>query len=356
MFRVHVLLLILFFRILSIQSYNITSCIPNTSCKCLITPYAFNFMNCSHTVPDIPIFDSQSTSNVTRIIARNAFNQWPIQLCKYPNIQILDLSGSYFDSKSIDFTCLNHLIHLNLSNTQLKKIPNFQENLSNHLQILDLSNNHIKILNGIHFQSLTNLISLFLHNNSIESIQHFEYLLSLPNLESINLISSNYDITLKQSLTTKQWIELAKQWANSNKLLIIRVVNIPFQSVIPSPDQFESVSTRLMKVILKKLINSTFMTLSNTPKCDCSDLRSYQRMFSYVDYQKKYSSPLFNSVKCLMSDGYTYARLFDRRTTIDLRCPSLGKKLTLLPLLSSSSSMFNSTFTVLLFICIFLSS
>jgi hypothetical protein len=236
----------------------------------------------------------------------------------------------------------------------LKKIPNFQEDLSNHLQILDLSNNHIKILNGIHFQSLTNLISLFLQNNSIESIQHFEYLLSLPNLESVNLISSNYDVTLKQSLTTKQWIELAKQWSNSTKLLVIRMINIPFQSIIPHPDQFDSISTRLMKIIFKKLINSTFKTLSNTPKCDCNDLRNYQRMFSFIDYQKKYSSPLFNSVKCLMSDGYTYARLFDRRTTIDLRCPSLGKKLSLFPSLSSSSSMLNDTFTLLLVVCVFL--
>jgi hypothetical protein len=206
----------------------------------------------------------------------------------------------------------------------------------------------------MYFQSLKNLISLFLHNNPIESIEHFEYLLNLTNLDSINLISSNFDMSLKQSLTIDQWINLAKQWLNSTKLLLIRMNNIPFQSIIPSPDQFESISTRLMKIILKKLINSTFMTLFNTPKCDCNDLRNYQRMFSFVDYQKKYSSSLFNSVKCLMSDGITHARLFDRRTTIDLRCPSLGKKLSLFPSLSSSSSMLNNTFTLLVVFCIFL--
>jgi Leucine-rich repeat (LRR) protein len=354
MFRVHPFLLFLFLKITAIKSYNISSCIPNTPCQCYLTQYSFNLLNCSHTLPDLPIFNSKNTNNITKIIARNAFNQWPVQLCKYSNIQILDLSGSYFDSQFVDFSCLNHLIHLNLSNTHLKKIPNFRENLSDHLQILDLSNNNIKIIDGIHFQSLKNLISLFLQNNPIELIEHIEYLFNSTNLESINFLSSNIGVTLKQSLTINQWIDIAKRWSNSTKLFLIRMNNIPFQSIIPYPDQFERISTRLMKIIFKKLINSTFMTLFNTPKCDCIDLRNYQRMFSFVEYPKKYSSPLFQSVKCLMSDGITHARLFDRRTTVDLRCSLLGKKLSFFPTLSSSSSMLNYTFISLILSCLFL--
>jgi hypothetical protein len=310
-------------------------------------------LNCSHTLPDLPIFNSKNTNNITKIIARNAFNQWPVQLCKYSNIQILDLSGSYFDSQFVDFSCLNHLIHLNLSNSQLRKIPNFLKNFSNNLQILDLSNNHIKIIDGIDFQSLNNLISLLLQNNPIESIEHLEYLFNLTNIESINLMSSNLDGSLKQSLSINQWIDIANQWSNSKKSFIIRINNIPLQHIIPDPNQFETISKTSMKIILKKLINSTFITLFNTPKCDCIQLRNYQRMFSFVDYQKKYSSPLFQSVKCLMLDGITHVRLFDRRTTIDFRCPLLSK-ISFFPLLDSSSTTLSTTFVFILIFCLFL--
>ncbi|CAF1057437.1 unnamed protein product [Rotaria sp. Silwood1] len=337
MSNVHQLLILLFVAITLTKSYNISSCIPNTPCKCYFTQYSFKLFNCSHTLYDLPIFNSKTTNNITKIIAPNSFNRWPIQLCKYSNIQILDLSGSYFDSQYIDLSCLSYLIHLNLSNTQLNKIPNFKKNFSNHLQILDLSNNHIKFIDGIQFQSLNNLISLFLQNNPIKYIEHLEDLFYLSNLQSINLISSNLDSTLKQSLTINQWIIISQQWNNSRKLFSIRMKNIPLQFIIPNPEQFPIVSIDLMKIILKTLINSTFITLFNTPKCDCSHLRPYQRMFSFVDYQKKYSSPLFQSTTCLMPDGITHARLFDRRTYIDLRCPLLGK-ISFFPLIESSSS------------------
>ncbi|CAF4117936.1 unnamed protein product, partial [Adineta steineri] len=175
---VHQFFLFCFLLINSTKSYNLTSCIPNTSCQCYLTQYSFTLLNCSHTLSDVPIFNS----TITKIIARNAFTQWPSQLCKYSKIQILDLSGSYFDSEFVDISCLTQLIHLNLSNTKLTKIPNFHKNFSNYLQILDLSNNNIKILDGLAFQSL-NLISLLLQNNPIESIEHLEILFNLTNVD-----------------------------------------------------------------------------------------------------------------------------------------------------------------------------
>ena len=107
-----------------------------------------------------------------------------------------------------------------------------------------------------------------------------------------------------------------------------------------------------MKTIFQTLSNSTFTTLTSTPKCNCIELRNYQRMFSFVDYQKKYSSPLFQSATCLMLDGITHGRLFDRRTYVDLRCPILGK-ISFFPLLQSSSSTLNSTFIYFLIFFLF---
>ena len=125
---------------------------------------------------------------------------------------------------------------------------------------------------------------------------------------------------------------------------------IPLQNIIPNP---ELISIGLMKIILKKLINSTFNTQFNTPKCNCVHLRKYQRIFSSIDYQKKYSSPLFESTKCLMLDGVTHARLFDRRTSIDLRCPLLGK-ISLFPFLQSSSASLDKTFISLFIFSLFI--
>ncbi len=348
MSKLHQHFLLLILQLSLIKSSKISSCIPNTPCQCYLTQYSLTLYNCSHKLSDLPIFNSKNTANITKIIARNAFNQWPIQLCKYVNLQILDLSGSYFNSEFVDLSCLNHLIHLNLSNSQLNQIPYFKENFSNHLQILDLS----KILDGIRFQSLKHLISLFLQNNPMEYIQNLEFFFNLTNLETINFISSNSGVRLKHSLTNNQWIKIAHQWNNSKKSLMIRTNNIPFQFIIPHPDQFEIVSTNAMKIIFKMFMNSTFLTRFNTPICNCMDLRNYQRMFSFVDYRKKYSSPLFESVQCLMSDGITHARLFDRRTTIDLRCSMLGK-ISLFPLLSSSASTLNCTIVAFFLVYLF---
>ena len=350
MFSVHQLLLLVIFATTLSKSYKISSCISNTPCQCYLTQYSFHLSNCSHSLSDLPVFSSKIMDSITKIIARSAFIQWPIHLCKYSNIQILDLSGSYFDSQYVDFSCLHHLIHINLSNTQLNKIPNFK---NNHLQILDLSNNHIKIIDGGHFQLLNNLISLFLQNNPVEYIEHLEFVFKLKNLQSINLISSNLDVTLKEYLSTNQWIDIANRWNNSTKAFSIRMINIPFQFIVPKPDQFQLISIDSIKTILKTFINSTFITLFNTPKCRCSLLRTYQRIFSFIDYQKKYSSPLFRSVKCLMADGITHARLFDRRTYIDLRCPLLRKK-SFFPFLRSSSSSLSNIFLLLFIVCLYL--
>lgn len=325
MFRVHQIFIVVFLIINVTNSFNINSCIPNTSCQCYISQYSLKLFNCSHSLSDLPILNAKTTGDITKIIAPSSLTQWPAQLCKYSNLQILDFSGSYFDSDSIDLSCLTQLIHLNLSNTLLTKIPNFKTSVSHHLQILDLSNNQIKILDGFLFQSLNNLLSLFLQNNPIESIENLDSLLNLSNLESVNLISSKTDVTLKQSLTLNQWIDIAKQWNNTKKSFFLRMRNIPLQLILSNPDLFEAVSVESMKIILKTLINSTFITLFNTKKCDCFELRSYQRMFGLVDYQKKYSSPLFQSTTCIMQDGTTHGRLFDRRTYVDLRCPLLGK-------------------------------
>ncbi|CAF1147003.1 unnamed protein product [Rotaria sordida] len=352
MSKVHYQLFILLFLIITlINSYNISSCISNTPCQCYLTQYSFKLFNCSHTLSDIPIFNSKIIDNITKVIAQNSFNQWPIQLCKYSNIQILDLSGSYFNSEFIDLSCLIYLIHLNLSNTRLNNIPNFNKNFSNHLQILDLSNNYIKILDGLYFQSLNNLISLFLQNNPIKTIEHLEIFFYLSNLETINFISLNRDITLKQLININQWINISQQWNNTKKNFFIRIKNIPLQLILPNPEQFSIISIDSIKIILKKFINSTFITLFNTPKCVCSHLRIYQRIFSFIDYQKKYSSSLFQSTTCLMSDGITHARLFDRRTYIDLRCPLFGK--TFFPLIESSSSSSSSLNNVLIPFSIF---
>lgn len=353
MCKVYYLLLLLLLKIILIKSYNISSCIPNTPCQCYLTQYSLTLFNCSHTLSDLPIFNSKTTPNITKVIARNTFNQWPIQLCKYSNIQILDLSGSFFNSQLIDFSCLNSLIHLNLSNSQLNYIPKFRKHFSNHLQLLDLSNNNIKNLDGKHFQSLPNLISLFLQNNPIETIENIQYLFNLTNLASINLISTNLNIHLEESLTINQWISLANQWNKSSKIFLLRMNNIPLQNIIPYPEQFESISQDLMKIILKTFINSSFLTLFNTPKCDCIQLRNYQRIFSLIDYQKKYTSPLFQSVQCLLSDGVTHARLFDRRTIIDLQCPTLGR-MSFFPSLKSSAMKINYQFEIFLTICFIL--
>jgi len=326
MCKTHLLLLILCLLLTLTNSAKISSCIPNTPCKCLLTEHSFILTNCSYSLPDLPIFNSNTAINITKILARNALNRWPTHLCKYSNIQILDLSGSYFHSQSIDFSCLFQLIHLNLSNTQLKTIPNFQKNFCKNLQILDLSDNQIEILDGNHFRLLNNLIALFIQNNPLKQINHFEYLLSLSRLEFINLISSNFAMPIKKPLRVNQWINLAYKWNNTNKSFIIRTNTIPLQSIFPNSNQFQLISLDLMKIIFKTLSKSTFTTLLSTPKCNCTHLQNYQHIFSFIDDDQNLL-PLFQSSTCLMPDGIIHARLFDRRTLTDLNCLLLEKKI-----------------------------
>jgi len=120
-------------------------------------------------------------------------------LSEYSNIQILDLSGSYFHSRSIDLSCFYKLIYLNLSDTHLTELPNFQKNL----QIIDLSNNQIEILDGNHFRLLNNLIKSYIQNDPLKQINHLEYLLSLSHLEFINSISINSVIPIKKTFNRK---------------------------------------------------------------------------------------------------------------------------------------------------------
>ncbi|UJR09189.1 hypothetical protein I4U23_013437 [Adineta vaga] len=348
--QVLLLLLLRFVFITSTKTYNITSCVPNTSCQCYLTQYSLALSNCSHKLFDLPLFASQNANNVTRIVAQNAFTQWPSHICEYSNIQILDLSGSYLDSESVDFSCLTQIIQLNLSNTHLTKLPRFQ---NKYLQMLDLSNNNIKSIDGNDFQPLTSLLSLFLQDNPIQSIDHFDSLLQMQYIQSINLISSYENVVLKQMLTVQQWIQLVNQWKNSTKSFRIRMKNIPFQSIIPNPSQFRMISLESMTTIMKMFVNSTFITVLNTPYCNCNHLREYQRFITYVIYSKKYTSSLFQFTKCLMPDGTTHARLFDRFTYIDLQCPKFGK-ISFFPLMSSSSSTLTHSFISFFLFCLFL--
>ena len=121
-------LLLLAISIASTETYVIAPCVPNTPCQCSLTQYSLILSNCSKKLADLPIFDSLNVYSIPKIIARNTFTQWPNQLCQYSSIQILDLSGSCLDSQATDFSCLTHLVHVNLSNTELTKIPNFQNN------------------------------------------------------------------------------------------------------------------------------------------------------------------------------------------------------------------------------------
>jgi hypothetical protein len=76
-----------------------------------------------------------------------------------------------------------------------------------------------------------------------------------------------------------------------------------------------------MRIIFKKLSNSTFTTLFFTPKCNCINLRNYQNVFSFKNNDENLF-PLFQTSNCLMQNGIIYARLFDRRTFTDLHCLS----------------------------------
>jgi hypothetical protein len=206
----------------------------------------------------------------------------------------------------------------------LKIIPIIQRNL----QILDLSNNQIENFDGNSFRWLNHLNKLYLQNNPLKQINHFEYLLHLSQLQFINLKSSNPFTTIRKSLTINQWINLAHKWKNINKTLIIRTNTISFQSIFPSnSNQFQLISSDLMKIIFQTLANSTFTTLVSTPKCDCTDLRNYQRVFSLINNDEN-QWPLFQTSTCLMPNGIIHARLFDQRTLTDLHCITLEKKIS----------------------------
>ncbi len=325
MYKVHQLLIILSLLLTLINSAKISSCILNTPCKCLLTDYSFTLINCSYSLPNLPVVHSNISINITRIIARNALIRWPTHLCNYSNTEILDFSGSYFHLQFLDLSCLYQLIHLNLSRTQLKSVP---KNIQKKLQILDLSNNQIENLDGNSFRLLNNLNQLYLENNPLKQINHFEYLLSLSHLQFLNLKSSNPFTTIKKSLTINQWINLAYKWKNRNRTLIIRTNTISFQSIFPSnSNQFKLISLDVMKIIFQTLANSTFTTSVSTPKCNCTDLRNYQRVFSLINNDEN-QWPLFQTSTCLMPNGIIHARLFDHRTLMDLHCVILEKNIS----------------------------
>ena len=320
------LLVLLALLFTSMESLNISSCISNTPCKCRLTESSFTLTSCEHSLPNLPIINWDTTNHMTKIVARNALIHWPTHLCQYSRIEYLDLSGSYFHWSSMDILCLDQLIHLNLSQCQLKTLP---KNFVPKLQILDLSNNQIESLDGQLFRLLTNLIRLYLQNNPFKQINHFEYLLSLSRLESVNLMSSNPSQMIPPtSLTSNQWIHLASKWKKmKKKSLTIQTNSFSIQSLFPNnSNQFQLISLDLMQLIFRTLANSTMTTAMFTPKCTCMDLRNYQRVYAFVDNEGRNLSKLFRTSTCLMSNGIIHARLFDRRTLVDLHCHVIEKK------------------------------
>ena len=340
MCKVHQLLTFLCFLFIITNFVDGYPCISNTPCECFLTEYSFTLINCSHSLPDLPILNYNTLINIIKVVAQNALIHWPLHLCKYSNIQILDLSNSYLDSKYIDLSCLTKIVHLNLSHSRLKDIPNFLKYSLNHLQIIDLSNNQIEIVDGNLFRTLTNLTTLILKNNPLKKIIYFQQLLCLSHIEFINLISSSSHATIDKPITTSQWIYLAHRWNNSNKSFEIRINVLPLQSILPNSDQFQLISLDLMKIILKTLLNSTFTTLFSTPKCNCTHLQNYQRVLSFTHYHQNLSS-LFQTSTCLMPNGIIHARLFDQQTFADLHCSLVGKKMYY-PTIQNSCSLLNS--------------
>ncbi|UJR37002.1 hypothetical protein I4U23_029710 [Adineta vaga] len=290
-----------------INSRKITKCISNTPCNCYLTERSFALLNCSNYLPDLPVFNSNLSLTITTIFARDVLSRWPLHLCEYSHLQILDLSGSDFHLQSIDLSCLVQLIYLNLSHTQLNQTPNFTKVSLKNLQYLDLSSNQIEYFNGNHFRSMNNLMELFLHNNPLKQIDSFEQFLSLPSLEHLNLNfnSSNSIIPMKKPLTISQWIYLAHKWNNTNKVLQIRTNTIPLQSIFPPSNQLHLIPIESMKIILNILSNSTFTILPFASKCYCNELQNYQRIFSFMNNEKNLST-LVQSSTCLMPDGVAH--------------------------------------------------
>ncbi|CAF1220154.1 unnamed protein product [Adineta steineri] len=319
----HFLLLFCFLFTLTNSSTSF-SCIKNTPCQCLLDKHSFTIINCSYSLPDLPILNSNISRNITKITAQNALSHWPLQLCKYINIQTLDLSGSHFKFQTIDFLCLSKLISLNLSYSQIEKIPNFLQIPLKNLQILDLSNNQIEILNGSLFRLLNNLQILYLQNNPLKQIDYFGHILSLSNLKFMNLTTSSINVTMKKSLTTNEWIYLAHKWKNSNKSLTIHTNIISLQSIFPKTDQFQLIPLDSMKIIFRILSNSIFRNINSISKCNCIQLRNYQRVFSFSNNNPNLSL-LYQSSTCSMPNGILHVSLFDRRTLTDLQCYPLGR-------------------------------
>ncbi|CAF1199773.1 unnamed protein product [Adineta ricciae] len=163
---------------------------------------------------------------ITTIVARHALFRWPLHLCKYSHLQILDLSGSYLRLPSMDLSCLSQLIYLNLSQTHLSQLPNFSKVSLQFLQFLDLSFNQIEYINGSSFRSLNNLTTLHLHQNPLKRIDSFEQFLLLPSLQYMNFISSTSVLPMKKPLSISQWIDLANKWNNTNKVVQIHSTRI----------------------------------------------------------------------------------------------------------------------------------
>ena len=318
-------------------------CIPNTPCQCHLTNRSFILNNCSHSLPDLPVFNANTSMNMTKIVARRALFAWPLHLCEYANVETLDLSESLFGLGRIDLTCSFRWTHLNLSQSQLKVVPDFSANLSQHLQLLDLSANRIELLDGRTFRSLIRLKTLLLQNNPLKHIDHWEHLLDLPRLEVLDLVSFNAPSIATKPLTISQWTHLAHRWNQSTRSFVIRSNSIPLQRLLPHPDEFPSMSLDLWKVVLETLSNSTLTALASTPPCRCDDLRHYQQILSFAN-DETHLSPLFQSSTCLLANGVIHGRLFDGRLLSDLNCTVMGRMAAAAPLAKSDASAFVTDF------------
>ena len=359
--RLHQLLPALSLLLMGVDLSSASACIPNTPCQCHFLGRSFLLVNCSHSLPNIPILYSNTPANITEISARSALIRWPLNLCRYSQLRDLDLSGSYLDARQIELSCLPRLMHLNLSWTHLNSTPNLPSHSLKLLQTLDLSNNRIETLDGHLFRSMESLATLWMQNNPLKQVHHFEVLLALPRLQSMNLITSNSAQVIQKPLNVTEWMDLAHQWRDSNRSLLIRTNSISLQSLFPAADQFSSIPLDSMRIIFTTLSNSFFTTLFFTPQCNCSDLRNYQRVVSFTDNDQNLSS-LFRFSTCLMPNGFIHARLFDRRTLADLNCsitPKVGTKpvqAKSVPPSSLSSSMTSSLLLLLIIRTLYLFS
>ena len=317
-------------------------CIPNTPCRCIFNRSSFILQTCSNILPDLPLLNLNQSMRINELFARKSLLRWPPNICHYSRLEQVDLSDSIFDVDEIDLSCLLRVKYLNLSRTTLKRIPTIQKNSLTNLQILDLSHNQIEFVESTRFRSLNQLRFLSLEKNPLKELDSFNDLFRLSSLQVIDLTSTRMITEIHKPLSFKQWRNMAEHWKRSNRSLTIRTNSIPFQSILPGSEQFSLMSNDSLWTIFSTLSNSSLISLVSTPRCDCTDLRNYQRVLPLVKDQQNWSR-LMQTSMCLIPNGIIHARVFDYRTLKDLNCSIFGKMLTPLNEQNHSQTLMTSS-------------